>query len=790
MFRTHLKIAVRNLRRQPFYSWINIGGLTLSLAVGLFMLLWIWDEVKVNRFQVNGDRLQKVYMGFFDANGKLEPWDHASYPLGQAGKERIPEVEDVISIRATGELPMVWQNRVHKVQGIDATTNIFDWMSFPLIQGSFDREELDVPQMAISRSVAERLFGNNWQHTALGQSLKVGEGKEAIPVVAVFENVPVQSTLQFDFVLNLERFAKKELANNWGNHNFWTYLLLKNANDQKIVQDKISDIYINSEAYDEGEFVITQSLRNEYLYSRFDQKGEVAGGRIEYVRIFFFAAVFLLLIACVNFINLSTARASQRAKEVGVRKIVGAPRLMLIRQFLTESMAITFLSVTLAVIIIFLAMPTVQQLTGKTNLLDPSLPVFWMSMLALGVFTALLSGAYPAFLLSSFQVKNILHGKFFSKAGHGGIRQALVVFQFVLSFVLIVSALVVQDQVKYIKNKNLGLERENIIEIPLSGEAKQKYDLIEELLKNDPAISALTIASVNPLGVEHRSNGVDWPGKQTGDWKIHFDMIFTQDNFPQTFGAEMAAGRFYDAEQRADSNAVVINQTAVNVMSLKEPIGSRIEVFGQEREVIGVMKDFHTGSLYESIPPVIIDKYQDWNSRLFIRTAAGKTTEALAILTAIMETVTPGNELEYSFLDESYARLYTGEALMGTLAKWFALFSVVISCLGILGLATFSAESRAKEIGVRRVLGATVFQIVQLLSSVFFRLVFVAVLLAIPLAYYFSRHWLDQFAYNSDLNWWNFGLAFVLILFISMMTVGIKSFQAGTVNPVERLRNE
>lgn len=790
MLYLHLKIAIRNIRRQPFYSWINIGGLTLSLTVGVLMLLWIWEEIQVNRFQVNGERLQKVYMGFFDANGKLSPWEQASYPLGQAAKEQIPEVEDVISIRSTGALPLSWQNRHFEAPGVDATMNIFDWMSFPLIQGRFDRETSDVPQMAISSSLAERLFGNNWRHTALGQQLEVGEGKEPFPIVAVFEDVPEHSTIRFDFVLNLERFLPGNMANNWGNHSYLTYLLVDQPVNAGIVRDKITEIYVNSEAYDDGEFVLTQSLSKEYLYSRFEENGETAGGRIEYVRIFFFAAVFLLLIACVNFVNLSTARAGQRAKEVGVRKIVGAPRPILIGQFLTESGVITFVAVALSLTIIFLTLPAVRELTGKSLLGNPEGSAFWISILLLGVFTALLSGAYPAFLLSSFRVKNILHGKLFSKAGHSGIRQGLVVFQFILSFILIVGALVVHDQVSYIKNKHLGLDRENVLQVPLSGEAQKKYGVIREQLDNSSGIAAITTASANPLAVTSRSNGVDWPGKQSGEWKIHFDLIWTEDRFPETFGADLVSGRFYQAEQQADSNAIVINETAARVMGLENPVGSRIDVFGVNSEVIGVIRDFHTMSFYEAIPPVVIIKNQGGNSQLFLRTEAGKTTEALASLQASMEAVIPGYALEYTFLDKSYLQLYSSEVLKGDLAKWFALFSMLISCLGMLGLATFSAETRGKEIGVRRVLGASVYQIVQLLSGAFIRLVFAASLLAVPLAYYFSRNWLDQFAYRVDLHWWIFGAAFLLVLLVSVLTVGIQSFKAGTVNPVKRLRSE
>lgn len=790
MFKNHLKIAIRNLRRQPFYSWINIGGLTLSLTVGLLMLLWIWDEVKVNRFQVNGERLQKVYMGFFDANGKLEPWESASFPLGQAAKEQIPEVADVISIETIAETTVSRENRQFKGKGLDATINLFDWMSFPLITGSFDPEHSHVGQLAISKSMAERLFGNNWQNTAIGQSVQIGESGDPLPVAAVFEDVPVYSTLQFDFVLNLERRAGDNLSGNWGNHNFLTYLLLENPADAEKVEKKISDIYINSEAYDEGEMVITQSFRDEYLYSRFDQDGSVAGGRIEYVRIFFFASIFLLLIACVNFINLSTARAAKRAKEVGVRKIVGAPRRALIRQFMAESSLITVFSVLLSLTLVGLLLPSVRQLTGKMIHMEPTSPVFLGGILALTVVTALLSGAYPAFMLSAFRVKNILQGKLFTRAGHGSVRQALVVFQFVLSFILIVGALVVQHQVQYIKNKNLGLDRENVIQVSLSEAVSQKFEVIRAGLEQSEGIASFSIVSENPLAVNFRSNGVDWPGKKTGDWKIHFDMILAEENFPQTFGAQMVAGRFYETEQRADSNAIVVNETAARVMGLEDPVGKVINVFGEDRQIIGVINDFHTMSLYKSIPPVVIGERQHWNHELFLRTEAGKTTEALASLEAVLERVVPDYSLQYTFLDESYARQYSAEALMGTLANWFALFSVLISCLGMFGLATFSAENRAKEIGVRRVLGATVFQIVQLLSANFIRLVMLAGVLALPLAYYFSRSWLEQFAYRAGLAWWVFGAAFFLVLTVSMLTVGIQGFKAGTVNPVKRLRSE
>jgi predicted permease len=788
MLLNNIKIAFRSLRRQPFFSAINIGGLTLSLVVSALMLLWVWEEVKINRFQANGERLCKMYMGFYDANGELAPWETVSYPLSQAGKEKIPEVEDVVTMTRPGEVKMSWEGREVESRGMDATMNFFDWMSFPLLQGGFDRKESTVRQMAVSRSMAERLFGQNWRQTALGEAVKLGNG-DPVPVVAVFEDVPTYSTLQFDFVTNLEPRAANEQAN-WGNHYFNSYLLLSDPEMKEEVRKKITDIYVNSPAYDDGELVILQSLRDQYLYSKFDATGQAVGGRIEYVRIFFFAALFLLIIACVNFVNLATARASKRAKEIGVRKVVGAPRLALIRQFLTESSVITLLSLALALAVVVMLLPSVRLLTGQPLAVDPASPVLWLSLVALAAFTAFLAGAYPALVLSSFRVKNILQGKLMNKVGHRKIRSALVIFQFGLSFFLIVGALVVQRQIQFIKNKNLGLERENVIQVPLEGAAQDKYEVVRTKLENSSGILSVSRLSENPLEVQIRHNGVDWPGKADGEWRIHFDIIMTEENFPETFGTEMAAGRFYQVGQQADSNTVVINETAVAVIGLDDPVGKRINVAGEDLEIIGVMKDFHTISLYEAIPPAVIQQPQSWNNQLFVRTEAGKTAEAIAALEETIASVAPDQKLEYTFLDETYARQYKSEALMGTLANWFALFSLIISCVGMLGLATFSAENRSKEIGVRRVLGATVFQIVQLLSRDFVRLIFLSAVLALPPAFLFSRQWLEQFAYHADVAWWVFGLAFALMMIISVLTVGLQSLKAGIVNPVERLRNE
>lgn len=464
--------------------------------------------------------------------------------------------------------------------------------------------------------------------------------------------------------------------------------------------------------------------------------------------------------------------------------------MALIRQFLTESSVITLLSLALALAVVVILLPSVRRFTGQPMELNLTSPILWLSLLALASFTAILAGAYPALALSSFRIKNILQGKLMDKVGYRKIRSALVVFQFGLSFFLIVGALVVQRQIQFIKNKNLGLERENVIQVPLEGAARDKYEVIETELQNSPGIRSVSRLSENPLEVHIRHNGVDWPGKAQGDWKIHFDVIMTEENFPETFGTEMAAGRFYQTGQQADSNAVVINETAVAVIGLEDPVGKRINVAGEDREIIGVIKDFHTMSLYQAIPPAIIQKPQSWNNQLFVRTEAGKTAEAIAALEETMASVAPDEKLEYTFLDESYARQYKSEALMGSLANWFALFSLIISCVGMLGLATFSAENRSKEIGVRRVLGATVFQIVQLLSRDFVRLIFLAALLALPLAFLFSRQWLGQFAYHANVAWWVFGLAFALMMIISVLTVGMQSFKAGIVNPVERLRNE
>lgn len=744
----------------------------------------------MDRFQVNGERLYKIYMGFLDANGKLEPWDHASYPLGQAAKEQIPEVEEVVAIAMDYDVLLYREGRSFKGRGMDASMNLFDWMSFPLVQGSFDREKAGVDQLAISQSMAERLFGVNWERTALGNPVQLGKDGKEIPVVAIFADIPVHSSLQFDFVTNLERQPLAELAGNWGNHSYETYLLINEPASVETVRQKVQEIYFKSGAADEGESILMQPLHDQYLYSRFDETGRASGGRIDYVRIFSFAALFLLLIACVNFVNLTTARASRRAKEVGVRKVVGAARATLVRQFLTESGLITALSIGLALLLVSLLLPPVRALTGRSMIPDLQAPIFWIAIGGLIVFTTVFAGIYPAILLSSFRVKNILQGNFFSQGGHQQVRRALVILQFVLSFVLIVGALVIQRQIHYIKNAHLGLDRDNILQLDLNDLATEKYDIIRADLLRSPGVAGLTRTSGNPLDIQIHTNGVDWPGKTDREGTIHFDFLWAEDNFPELFGSELTNGRFYQTGMGADSNGVVVNETAVRIMGLEEPLGKRIQVFGQDRQIIGVIQDFHSTSFYRQIPPLVINRLENWNRVLSVRTEAGQTTEAIASLAKVLEKVAPGSTLEYRFLDEQYARLYQSESLMGTLANWFALFSIVISCLGMLGLVTFSAEHRAKEIGIRRVLGASVFQVVQLLSRDFMVLVLLAGILALPLSYHFSRQWLDQFVYHQSFSAWVFVLAFVLMVGLSLITVGIQGYKAGVVNPVERLRGE
>lgn len=790
MLKNYLLIAIRNSWKNKTYSGINIFGLAVSLAVALLMLLWVKDELSVDRFHEKGEAIQRIFMIYPQEGEKKVANGNVAFPLLERVEAEVPEVEEVMYF-GYPQTQLVSKDKLsYKEVGMYSNTGLFKTLSFPVLHGDIEQLDKGLDGIAISEAMAKRFFGREWETAALGGSVRVNDTDEFI-VRAVFADIPQNSSLEFDFVLNVQHRVKNNpWLKEWGNKGMGGIILLREDATVAQAQEKIEAIYRQSEAFEKGESVMLQTYGDHYLYSQFDDQAQASGGRIEYVRLFSIAALLLLIIACINFVNLATARASKRAREVGVRKAIGAQRSSLIQQFLFESLVITSIAVAVAVLFAELCLPAVRSLAEKPLRFEYWSVEFWLTIVSVIGITAFLSGLYPAFVLSAFKPIHVLKGKLLSSFQFMNLRKILVITQFVLALILIAGAMVIQEQISYIKNKNLGLEKENVFFISMEDKAAENYQLLKEELDNYPAIKSITAVSHNPTEVGASTTGVEWDGKRDDQLHQEFKMLWVEENFLEGFSIPMADGRFYDPGMSMDTSNIVMNEKAIEVMGLENPVGQRIKFWGQPVTIIGVVKDFHVGSLYEPIEPVALILDNDMGSWMFFRSEAGQTEAAITALQQTYDRVLPNTPLDYQFLDEEYQRKYQGEMLTGTLAKYFALISILIACLGLLGLSTFLAEQKTKEIGIRKVIGATTQHIVGLLSKDFLILVGTGLLMGVPIAWYLLQNWLTKFEYGINLQWWMFALPVVASILIAVLTVGIQSLKASWSDPVKALRSE
>jgi len=552
----------------------------------------------------------------------------------------------------------------------------------------------------------------------------------------------------------------------------------------------MKDIFRRYANFDNGEVPVLHPMTDMHLYSDY-KDGKIVGGRIEYVRIFSIVALFILLIACVNFMNLATARSSVRAREVGVRKVMGAGRVSLIGQFLGESMLMSLLAALLALALVWSALPTFNVLFDKHIYLDLSRSSLWLLIAGLVLVTGLLSGSYPALFLSALHPIRILKG--FTKVGTGPVffRRSLVVFQFSLSIFLIVGMLTIGSQMRYLRTKHLGLDRENVLYIPLEGtfEQFQKSDLFRQEILRQPAVVSATLTSQLPVNVRNSTTDLGWPGKEPKRL-VEVSTMNVSSDFIRTMNIELIAGRDFRANSPADSANYLINETAAKLMGMNDPVGQEIPFNRGKGHVVGLMKDFHLNSMHQTIAPLVISFFPENTRYLLVKTRAGQTPSALASLEKINKKLNPSYPFNYHFVDEAYEQLYQSEQQIGTLVNYFGILAILISCLGLFGLVAFTAEQRTREIGVRKVLGASVLGIVRLLSTDFVRLVVIALVLVSPLAWWAADTWLGTFAYRIKLSWGVFGLAGLLAVGIALLTVSFQSIKAALMNPVESLRSE
>jgi ABC-type antimicrobial peptide transport system permease subunit len=791
MLKNYFTTAWRNLIRNKAFSLINVLGLALGLACSLIIFLWVHDEKSVDRFHQNADQLYQVYeRNYYD--GKID----AGYPtqglLAEELKRVIPEIQyasglEYASAPGTANTFKAG-DKVAKMSGMFAGEDFLSMFSFPLTEGNAKTALSDPSSIAISKTMADYFFGS--PEKAIGKLIRFDDTEE-LQVTAVFRNIPSSSSLQFDFLRSWTDFVKQnDWVHNWGNTDPQTFIQLRKEASAVKAEAGIKDFIYRYQPKTNGlkTELALQPFAERYLYSNF-RDGYVDGGRIEYVRLFSIVAVFILLIACINFMNLATARSAHRAKEVGVRKVIGARRTTLVAQFIGEAMLVTGIAILMALGLVSMLLPSFNQLTGKQLALPVSRPYFWEMITGLLLLTGLIAGSYPAFFMSSLNPIRVLKGSLKFSWRNRFFRKGLVVFQFTLSSILIIATLVIYRQMNYVQHKNLGYDRDNLLYIPIEGNLVKSYEVFKNEAENSGSIVQISKMRNSPTVIEHHTYSIYWPGKDPNLNVSFADGVVGYD-FIKTMQLKLLAGRDFD-KAYYDSASFLLNETAVRKIGLKDPVGKKITWGSHEGTVIGVIQDFHFSSLHQAIEPLIIRLDERWGwGTILVRMKAGETRRAIASLEKICRQLNPDFPFTYQFSDLEYAKLYKSEQVVSKLSNLFAFLAIFISSLGLFGLALFTAEQRTKEIGIRKVLGASAQNIVQLLSGNFLKPVGLALLIAFPVASYAMNQWLQSFQYRIRMEWWIFAAAGLIAMVIALITISFQSVKAAMANPVAALRNE
>lgn len=790
MIKNYFTVAWRNMVRNKAFALINIGGLSLGVTCSLLIFLWVNDELHVDAFNSNKD-VYNVYERVF-SEGKVDAGPWAPGLLASELRQQIPEIKYASGFWTYGDDVLFSLDDKRLTQkGIAADSDFFKIFNYTLLKGTAANALKDPDAIAVSRKMAETFFES--VDAAYGNSIEMNNRKE-FKITAVFENVPDNASQQFDYVNNWQDLLQDvQWLKSWIYRGPFTYIQLHPGADPVAAEAKMKNFLTPFLTAGNGEGFRTelglQPYKEMYLHSAF-QEGVPQGGRIEYVKLFALIAIFILLIACINFMNLSTARAVNRAKEVGVRKTMGAFRSYLITQFIGEAMLLTAMAMTVAIAFVTLLLPYFNILTDKHIVLPLASVSFWGVMIALILVTGLIAGAYPAFFLSGLNSIRILKGSLKVNPNALLFRRALVVFQFILVIAFIAGTMTISRQVNYMQSKNLGFDRENLIYIPLQGNLVSKYEVFKQQLSTQPGIQQVTRSTNAPSHINTHEYDLSWEGKSQDDKVVAIHNGIGYDFLPM-MNITLSQGRNFSKDFIADSAAFIINETALNLIGYKDPIGKPLHFFQREGTIVGVVKDFHLNSLREPIKPLImfLGENASWGYVL-VKTQPGETREAIASIEAVFKQLEPAFLPRYYFADVEFQKLYNSERTVNKLSITFSVLAVFISCLGLLGLTMFTAEQRRKEIGVRKAIGATAFNIVSMLSNDVVKLVLISAIVAIPIAWFAMDKWLTQFAYRADLSWWLFAGPALITLLIALITTSFQAVKAGMADPVKSLRSE
>ncbi len=797
MLRNLLKVSIRTLVKDKSYSVLNILGLTIGITCSLFLFLYILHELSFDRYHKNAQNIYRVVSNIKEPDNAFT-WAVAQIPLAEELQLNYPEVKNAVRFFGTGRTQ--YKNGEQQFYEEDfylADSTVFDMFTYPFMYGD-PATALDNPfSIVLTETTAAKYFSDI--SGALGQSIQNQQGEE-FKVTGIMHDVPLNSHFIFDALIS--RNTRPDFQGSWGNFGVFTYVQLPEGYDlskmyaslDKVIEEKVDPIF--------EQFGITikyelQPILDIHLYSKIQDEAE-AGGDISYIYIFMSVALFMLIIACINYMNLATARSVSRAREVGVRKVMGSQRIQLIAQFITESVVIALTALVLSVILVYALLPFFNQLANKT--LPFSFILQWpviVSLLAIVFFVGIVGGSYPAFYLSSFNPVNVLKGKVSARGGNAVFRKVLVVFQFGISIFMLIATLIVYNQLQFMRNKDLGFEKERVIRLSLNEQAlREKSRVLVDRLKQSPDVASVGMASSSPgQGIGKLLLKVEDNDGKLVDRGV--DLFAADYDFVKTLGMTIVEGRDFSRDVISDTTyAVLVNEAMVARMSWDNPIGKKFIFDGGdepdvEKRVVGVIKDYHQNSLYDAIEPLMI-LLQLQSGNVFVRTGEGDVRQSLKSVEQAWKEVFPTYTFAYEFLDADFDSQYKADEKRSQIFTVFSILTIVIACLGLLGLAAFTTEQRTKEIGVRKVIGASVQHLVALVSREFFVLVGIGMVLAFPIAWYFTSDWLQNFAYRIELEaqWPTFVMSALLAFVITLLTVGYHVVRAASVNPVESLKEE
>lgn len=786
MFKNYFKIAWRNLLRSKSFAFTNLLGLTLGITCTIFILLWVRDEINYDRFHKNYDNIHAVIANRPASNGVFTDYNMV-LPLARELQATSPLVKNAVVTTQDYDITVRYKNVLLQKNSITVSDRFFDMLSWKFLKGNATTAIQDPSSIVITAAAAKALFGNA---DPINKTIRIVEENRDVKVTAVVADPPGNSSFQFELIRPFDYADEdtKQMMHNWSGSRWRVYIQAIPGADLKQINRKINTIKRQHDPGDKGSAYFTFPMSKWRLYGEF-KDGKNVGGMIEYIRLFSIVGIIILLIACVNFMNLSTARSEKRFREVGIRKTLGSSRRSLILQFFCESALLVLMAFLLSMLAVYLLLPAFNTLVGRELLFDISEPYFWLGSLIIVLLTGVVAGSYPALYLSSFNPVKVLKGTFL--AGKMAVlpRHFLVVGQFVASILLISSTIIVYRQIQHIKNRDIGYRSNNLIMITGTDETEKNFTAIKQELYNSRMVQSLTRSSSPITQVWWKFNAPDWNGKPPGI-SIIFSGIRTDMDFARTMGIKILQGHDF-AGMPSDAASILLNRAAVDAMGLKNPVGTEIRFGDDKYTVTGVTENVIMESPFQPVDPMFTFYNPRATGVITLRLNEGMLPQkALPFIESVFKKYNPAYPFTYQFADEEFGKKFLAEELISKLTNIFAGLAIFICCIGLAGLASFTIEKRFKEIGIRKVLGATVQQVLLLISGQFLKLVLISFFIAIPLTWWFMHHWLEKYTYHIEISIWIFMIAGVLVLLLTLLVVCLNAIRAATANPVKSLRTE